>query len=79
MLSDSDRAVLDFEGRFWKYAGTKEAAIAAEFGISVVRYYQRLVRLLDDPEALAYAPALIYRLRRRTSGRGRSTRTVIPL
>lgn len=63
MLSDLDRAVLDFEGRFWRYAGAKEAAIVAEFGTTVTRHYQRVAALLGRPEAVAYAPATVRRLR----------------
>lgn len=70
-LTSTDRAVLDLEGRFWKHTGTKEAAIRAELDMTPTRYYQHLVRLLDDPEALAYAPLVIYRLRRRRGSRAR--------
>lgn len=70
-MTETDRAVLDMEGRFWKHTGTKEAAIRAELDMTPTRYYQVLVRLLDDPEALAYAPFVIYRLRRRLGSRRR--------
>lgn len=69
MLSDADRATLDLEAQFWKYAGAKEAAIVAELGVTPVRYYQRLARLLDDPAAVAYAPMLVARLRRAARSR----------
>lgn len=65
MLADLDRAILDFEARWWKYPGRKEQAILDELGLTGVRYYQRLNALLDEPDALAYAPAVVNRLRRR--------------
>lgn len=63
-MNELDRAVLDLEGRFWKYQGAKEAAIRDQLGLSAVRYYQVLARLIDDPAALAYAPMTVNRLRR---------------
>lgn len=63
-LTDQQRAILDFERAWWKFQGGKEDAIAAAFEISPVRYYQLLNRCLDDPEALAYAPQTVNRLRR---------------
>lgn len=76
MLSDTDRAVLDLEKRNWKYAGTKEAAIRDELGMTPTRYYQRLARLLQDQEALAYAPVAVNRLRRMLHTRSSPTRRV---
>lgn len=63
-LSDTEKNILDFEQQHWKYAGAKEAAIREQFGVSLTRHTQRLNALLDRPEALAYAPATVKRLRR---------------
>ena len=63
MLTDTDRAVLDFEAQHWRHAGTKEAAIRATFDVSATRHYQRLAALLEHPSAVAYAPAVVRRLR----------------
>ena len=49
-LSDP-RAVLDFEGRFFRHAGAKLAAITAEFGCPETRYYQRLWEIVSAPSA----------------------------
>ena len=73
-MNDTDRAVLDLEARFWKHTGTKEAAIRDRLDMSPTRYYQTLVRLLEDPEALAHAPLVIYRLRRLRGARRRPVR-----
>ena len=76
VLSERDRAVLDFERQWWKYAGAKEQAVREKFGMSSTRYYQVLNALIDRPEALAHDPLLVRRLRRlrATRQRARSAR-----
>lgn len=64
MLSDTDRAVLEFEGSWWLLPGPKDRAIREHLGISATRYYQVLRRILDDPEAEAIDPLTVRRLRR---------------
>jgi hypothetical protein len=64
MLTDADRAVLDFERSWWLYPGPKDRAVQEYLGISATRYYQALRRLLDDREAERYDPLTIRRLRR---------------
>lgn len=63
-LTDRDRAILDFERGWWAEEGPKDTAIRERFELSGTRYYQLLAELVDDPEALAYDPLLIRRLRR---------------
>lgn len=64
-LSDLERRVLRFEARWWSKPGAKLAAIREEFaGMSEIRYYAMLNRLLDRPEALAADPVLVRRLLR---------------
>jgi len=71
-MTEQERAILAMEGRWWRLAGHKEQAISDELGLSPIRYYQILVRLLDTPEALAADPVLVNRLRRiRASGQRR--------
>ncbi len=64
MLTDTQRAVLDFETthQHWKHGGTKESAVRARFGMSEARYYMVLGDLLRRPEALEYAPVTVSRL-----------------
>ncbi len=64
MLSQRDRQILDLEAQHWRYAGAKEAAIRDVLDLTPTRYYQVLLALLDDREALAYAPMAVNRLRR---------------
>ncbi len=63
-LSPRDRAVLDLERTWWTIPGLKEAAIREQIGISPTSYYARLGELADSPEALAYDPLVVRRLRR---------------
>ena len=63
-LTDRDRAILEFERSWWRDPGPKEVAIRARFELSPARYYQVLSELIDDPEALAYDPLVVRRLRR---------------
>jgi hypothetical protein len=63
-LLPRDRDLLDFERGCWQHKGPKERAIRERFGFSAARYHQLLNRLIDLPEALAYDPMLVRRLRR---------------
>ncbi len=70
-LTAREREVLAFERQWWKYAGAKEQAIRELFDMSATRYYQLLNALIDRPEALAFDPLLVKRLRRLRSARQR--------
>jgi len=69
MLDDVARRTLDLEASWWRYAGTKDAAIRTAFGEGPSTYYRRLSRLIDDPDAMRHAPVLVRRLRRQRSRR----------
>jgi hypothetical protein len=71
-LSVRDQGILEFERQWWKYAGAKEQAIRDLFDMSGTRYYQLLNGLIDTPEALAFDPMLVKRLRRMRSSRQRA-------
>ena len=49
-----------------------ERAIRELFDMSATRYYQALNALLDRPEALAFEPVVVKRLRRQRAARARS-------
>ncbi|MFI5780982.1 DUF3263 domain-containing protein [Nocardia sp. NPDC051570] len=68
-LTRRELDVLDFERKWWKYAGAKEEAIRELFGMSATRYYQVLNAIVDKPEALAADPMLVKRLRRLRASR----------
>jgi hypothetical protein len=73
-LSARDREILDFEGRWWMVAETREAGARERFGLGPDGYHAALGRLIDLPEALAHAPLTVKRLRRLRQARiaGRS-------
>ncbi|MCU1647509.1 MULTISPECIES: DUF3263 domain-containing protein [unclassified Nocardia] len=68
-LSRREIDILDFERKWWKYAGAKEEAIRELFDLSPTRYYQVLNAVVDKPEALAADPMLVKRLRRLRASR----------
>ena len=74
MLSIKARMTLDLEATRWKHAGAKESHIRWIFTEPATAYYQRLNHLLDQPQALAYAPMVVKRLQRQRAVR-RAART----
>jgi hypothetical protein len=71
-LSERERAMLDFERQWWRYAGSKEQAVRDLFDMSATRYYQVLNALIDRDEAVDYDPMLVKRLRRMRASRQRA-------
>ncbi|NQV07886.1 DUF3263 domain-containing protein [bacterium] len=72
MLGERDIAVLEFESSWWLLPGPKDRDIREHLDMSATRYYQVLRRLLEEPEALAFDPLTVRRLRRvRDDGRRR--------
>ena len=70
-LSDRDRAILDFEGSWWHEPSSKKDAIRTTLALSPTRYYHLLGVLVDTPEAAAYRPLVVHRLRRLRARRRR--------
>jgi hypothetical protein len=70
-LSDTDRAIIQFEREWWRRRIPKERAVRERLGLSPTRYHQLLNSLLDRPDALAFDPMLIGRLRRLREARRR--------
>jgi hypothetical protein len=71
-LSDREQAILDFERAWWTEPGPKEQAIRERLELSATRYYQVLNELLNSPEAAAYDPLVVRRLRRQRDRRRRA-------
>lgn len=70
MLTDQDRAILAFEAEWIdRPQAARDMAISRRFGWRAARYYQRLSQLLDQQEAIAADPQLVYRLRARREAR----------
>lgn len=63
-LTDADRALLDFAGRWYRHPGAMQQAALDELGLTPTTYWARVNALLDRPEAAAYAPTTVARLRR---------------
>ena len=65
----ADRALLDAYARHatepTSRRGARDRALSAASGLSATRAHQRLVWLLDDPQAWAYAPSTLGLIRRR--------------
>jgi len=70
-LSERDMRILAFERRGWRSRGVKEQAIAEVLDMPATRYYQLLNELIDRPEALAFDPVLVKRLRAQRTRRQR--------
>jgi Protein of unknown function (DUF3263) len=70
-LSEREVRILAFERNWWRQPGAKEQAIHDMLGMSATRYYQMLNELIDRPEALAFEPVLVKRLRRQRAKRQR--------
>ena len=70
-LTRQERALIDFERSWWLDTGgePKRSSIRRSLETSPSRYWSMLDRLLDSPDALAYDPLLIRRLRRRRDER----------
>ena len=70
-LTERDKAILDFECSWWAESGVKEISIRERLELSSTRYYQVLAELLESPDAMAYDPLLVRRLRRERDHRRR--------
>ena len=70
-LSESDRALLDFEHSWWLRSGSKAQSIRAELGMSASAYYRRLAVVVDMVESMERWPLLVRRLRRQRLARRR--------
>ena len=68
-LDDVERDSLEFERLHWKYAGARAGAILDRFDMTETRYLQKLLALIDRPEALAYDAQTVKRLQRLRDGR----------
>jgi Protein of unknown function (DUF3263) len=68
-LSSTQRAMLEFERRWWTEPGPKDARLREEFGLSPAEYAQHLHDLIDRPDALEADPLLVRRLRRQREQR----------
>lgn len=73
-LSERDRQMLDFTNLWWQYRGNQEAAIRERFDVTVTRFWQEILRIIENPAALAYDPLAVKRLQRARLRRSWSAR-----
>jgi len=64
-LTDAQCALLDFERTWWQLPQRKTEEIRRRFGFSSSSYYRALYALVDLPDAAAYDPLTVRRVRRR--------------
>lgn len=64
MLSDEDRAILDFERASWRESGPKDRAIEMVLGLTSAAYYERLVSVVATRAGSAYDPLTAKRVLR---------------
>ncbi|NCG23192.1 MAG: DUF3263 domain-containing protein [Actinobacteria bacterium] len=76
-LSKHDLAILELERSLWTEAGSKEAAIVSQLGLTVTRYYELLNVLIDRPDAERYDPMVVRRLRRIREQRRQSRQDIL--
>ena len=74
-LTTQETEILEFERRWWRYGGAKDAVVREHLGISSASYYQAINALLDKPAAMAHDPLLVKRLRRLRMARQRQRST----
>jgi len=70
-LSSIQRAMLEFERRWWTEPGPKDARIRERFGLSPAEYAQHLHDLTYCEAAMDADPLLVRRLRRQRDRRVR--------
>jgi hypothetical protein len=63
-LDAGDLAILRFADGWWRNAAAKEQAIRERFGMTPIRFYQQLTRVIELPAAAATEPLLVARLKR---------------
>jgi hypothetical protein len=63
-MTDEEKAILDFAGLVFVSRGVQATEIRKRFGCTSTVYFQRLLALIETPEALAYAPSTVRRHQR---------------
>lgn len=63
-LSVRHREMLAFEAQWWRHQVSRPTAVRQLFGLTEQRYQQIMNVIIGWPQALAYDPLLVRRLRR---------------
>ncbi|TPG12502.1 DUF3263 domain-containing protein [Pedococcus bigeumensis] len=64
-MTDMEMAILDFEREWWRHAGAKDREVSQRWGINASEYDRLLAAVAERPEAMAYDPLTVRRIRRR--------------
>ena len=64
MLTEEDRAILDFERASWREPGPKDLTIEMVLGLSSRVYYERLREIVSSPAGSSYDPLTAKRVLR---------------
>jgi hypothetical protein len=64
MLSDEERAILDFERVSWRESGPKDQTIEQVLGLTSAAYYERLIAVVSTRAGSAYDPLTAKRVLR---------------
>lgn len=70
-LTESERAILEFEASWWTLSGPKDANIRAQLGIAPSTYRRALSVLIDLPAAFRHDPLTVTRVRKAREARRR--------
>lgn len=62
VLGSEDRAILDFERSWWTLPGAKDQMIEFTLGLTASTYYERLLSLVHQPEAMEYDALTVKRV-----------------
>ena len=63
MLTDHDKQIIDLAREYPKWSGGMDARINDELGMTSAAYFQRLIYLSRQPEAIEYDPVTMNRVR----------------
>lgn len=70
-MNEQDKRILALAGEQFKYQAAREAKAREELGLSGVRFWQEVNRILDLPAAHAHDPHTVTRLKRQRLQRTR--------
>lgn len=74
-LTEQDQRILLLAGEQFKFPAAREQRARTELGLSGMRFWQEVNRLLDNPAAHAWDPHTVGRLQRQRIQRQRSSLT----
>lgn len=74
-MTEHEKTILTLAVAPFKYPAARERQAREEFGVSGIRFWQEVSRILDLPEAHAWDPHTVARLKEQRIVRGRPALT----